>query len=165
MYPFLIIGLLLLGLMSISLVNFITRGVFKGRFVPSEMPLSVNVLRATHLISLALLTEKIVLPFGDLSNILRDSQQGWDLVLSQGIYLSLFFSVVLIVYLILLWFASMAFSLMVKGGSPVINAIEGNISNIILFAGIKIALVIFVKSAIPDLLGTLMPYSNLPVFH
>ncbi|MBN8676645.1 MAG: hypothetical protein J0M29_00380 [Chitinophagales bacterium] len=162
---FLIIGLFLLGMLSISLVSFFTGRKLRGRFASNEVPVSVNVFRGSHLISLALLTEKIALPFGELTNILRNSWQGWDLLIKQGIYLSLFFAIILVVYLVLSWVAAIAFSLMAKGGRLIEEAIEGNISNIMLFAGIQIALVIVVRGAIPDLLSVLIPYPNLPGFH
>jgi hypothetical protein len=162
---FLTIGLFLLGMLSISLVSFFTGRKLKGRFAPSEVPISVNILRVSHMLSLALLIEKIALPFSELSSILRNSLQGWDLMIKQGIYLSLFFAIILVVYLVLSWFGAISFTLFAKGRRPIEDAIEGNISNILLFAGIQIALVVVVRSAIPDLLSVLIPYPNLPGFH
>jgi hypothetical protein len=152
-------------MLSISLVSFFTGRKLKGRFASTEVPVSVNLLRVSHLISLALLTEKIAAPFSELTNILRNSLQGWDLMIKQGIYLSLFFAIILVVYLVLSWFAAISFTMFAKGRRPIEDAIEGNVSNILLFAGIQIALVVVVKSAIPDLLSVLIPYPNLPGFH
>jgi hypothetical protein len=162
---FLIIGLFLLGLLSVSIVSFLYGRKIRGRYAPTEIPLSVNLLRVSHLVTLALMIEKVVAPFTDLSNILRNSLEGWDLILKQGIYLSLFFAIILIIYFILSWFATISFSLIVKGRRPIEDAMDGNISNIILFVGIQIALAIAVKTAIPDVMGMLIPYPNLPVFH
>ncbi len=162
---FLIIGLFLLGMLSISLVSFFTGRKLKGRFASTEVPVSVNLLRVSHLLSLALLTEILAIPFSELSSILRNSFQGWDLLIKQGIYLSLFFAIILVVYLVLSWFAAISFTLFAKGRRPIEDAIEGNVSNILLFAGVQISLVIVIRGAIPDLLGMLIPYPNLPGFH
>lgn len=162
---FLIIGLFLLGILSVSLVNLFTGRKLKGRFSPTEIPLSVNLFRVIHLVTLSLLLEKTASPFTDLSNILRNSLQGWDLVFKQAIYISLFFSIILIIYLILSWSTAVSYTLIAKGRKPIEDAIEGNTSNVILFAGIQITFAIVIKSTIPDLLGTLIPYPMLPVFH
>jgi hypothetical protein len=163
---FSVIGLFILGLLSISLVSFFTSRELKRQLESSDdIPVSVNILRASHLVSLALLVEKISLPFSELSNILLNSLQGWDFLLKLGTYLSLFFAIILIVHITLSWFSSISYSLMTKGRRPVEDANKGRLSNTILFVGIQISLTIAVKSTIPELLEILIPYPNLPIFH
>ena len=162
---FLIISLFLLGFLSVTIVNFVTGRKLKGRYAPTEIPQSINLLRVTHLITLALLLEKISEPFADLSNVLHNSLTGWDLLLKQCVYISLFFTIILVVYLALSWVTSISYSIFTKRLAPLEDAMEGNISNILLFSGIQIALVIVVRSGIPDLLSVLIPYPNLPAFH
>lgn len=165
MNSFLLIGLILTGMLGITVINFFTGRKIKGRFISTEIPVSFNLFRVSHLLTLSILMEKIAIPFNDLSTILHDSFQGWDLWLKLGIYFSLFFAIVLLIYMVISWLCAVSFSIITNGRRPIDDAIEGNVSNIILFAGLQISFTIIVKSAVPDLLSLLISYPNLPVYH
>lgn len=160
-----LIGLLLSGTLFIYILDMFVNSRIKKKLSENEAPITIYILKATLFISGGLLLSEILNPFQTLMKILPTFIAGNDLLLKGTMYYSLFLGILLLVYIIVLWVAILMFGIITKGKNIFIETANNNLSDVLLFSAIFIALIFAVKSGLIPLLDLFIPYPELPIYY
>jgi divalent metal cation (Fe/Co/Zn/Cd) transporter len=116
-------------------------------------------------VSGGLLLSEILNPFQTLMNVLPTFIAGNELLLRAIMYYSLFLGILLLVFIIVLWVSILMFGVISKGKNIFIETANNNLSDVLLFSAIMIALIYAVNSGLIPLLDLFIPYPELPTYY
>jgi hypothetical protein len=160
----LITMLLLCSIIGLSLVNFITNRRLKKFHSGADALQGVSILKATFFVCIGLLISEVGTAGKEVLNFQTLNPVG-GLALFLAGYVSLFFSLALLIALICMWFSRLVFSVFTKGKNIYESAVNSEFANVVMFAGIVICITLVVKPGLSDLLLQAIRYSSTPIFH
>ena len=160
-----LIGLVLSGTLFIYIIDTFVNTRIKKKLSENEAPITIYILKAALFISSGLLLSEILNPFQTLMKVLPSFIAGHDLLLKGIMYYSLFLGILLLVYIIILWVSILMFGVITKGKNIFIETANNNLSDVLLFSAILMALIFAVKSGLIPLLDLFIPYPELPIYY
>jgi len=152
-------------ILCMSVTNRFYYSKIKGRFAVDEIPIGFNLLRASSFIAWGLLISKIPGVFFEVTEILKMSTTGMDLLMMQGIYFSVFLSICIASFVIIAWIASILHSVFLKGSSMIEAAVLNRTSGSILFLGIQLGMSLVTAELLPYLFNMFVSRPNVPMFN
>jgi len=156
--------LLLSGILSLSLINYVTNRRLKKLIKGTDVLLSVNILKAALFFCCGLLISEIGIAGKEVLNF-QAQKPGAELALLLAGYLSLFLLISLMMAFLCIWFSRLIFSTFTKGKDIYMSSANSEIAEVILFVGILSSITFIVKPGLMDLLLHAIQYSTLPIYH
>jgi hypothetical protein len=160
-----LISVVVSGLLTIFILNSIVNSRIKNKISEKETPLAVDILKAILFLSSGLLLSEITTSFQTLTKVLPNSFKGNELLLKEFSYFSIFVGLTLLTTILIIWLSTLMYSLISKGKSIFIEAVNNNFNAIIIFIGLILALTFASKTGLTPLFDQFIPYPSLPIYH
>lgn len=160
-----LISVLASGLLNIFILNAIVNSRIKNKISANETPLAVDILKAILFLSGGLLLSELTNSFQTLTKVLPNAFTGNDLLLKEFSYFSIFLGLTLFITILIVWLSSLMYSLISKGKSIFIEAVNNNLNAIIIFIGLIFALTVAIKTGLTPLFDQFIPYPTMPIYH
>jgi hypothetical protein len=160
-----LISVVVSGLLTIFILNTIVNSRIKNKISEKETPLAVDILKAILFLSSGLLLSEITTSFQTLTKVLPNSFKGNELLLKEFSYFSIFVGLTLLTTILIIWLSTLMYSLISKGKSIFIEAVNNNFNAIIIFIGLILALTFASKTGLTPLFDQFIPYPSLPIYH
>jgi len=160
-----LISVLISGLLAIFILNALVNSRIKNKISENESPFTIDILKAVLFLAGGLLLSEIITSFQTLTKVLPTSFTGNDLLLKEFSYFSIFFGITLLTTITIIWLSTLMYSLISKGKNIFIETANNNLSAVILFCGLILALTIASKSGLTALFDQFIPYPTMPIYH
>jgi len=160
-----LISVLVSGLLLIFILNAIVNSRIKKKISENEIPLAVDILKSILFLSGGILLGEISATFQTLTKILPNSFTGNDLLLKEFSYFSIFLGITILMVILILGLSFLMYNLISKGKNIFFEAANNNLSAVIIFIGLILALTIASKTGLTPLFDLFIPYPTMPVYH
>lgn len=160
-----LISVLVSVLLTMFILNAIVNSRVKNKISELETPITIDVLKAFLFVTSGLLLSESLLSFQTLTKVLNSSYGGSELLMKEFSYFSVFIGITLLTIFLIFWLATLMYSLTSKGKGIFIESANNNLSSVILFCGILLALTLAVKSGLTPLFDYFIPYPTMPIYH
>lgn len=149
---------------SVFLLNGFIKFKLKNKLSENENPISISYFKGILFISLGLLFSELISTFQTLTKILPNQLEGNNLILKEISFYCVFLGINLAIFIVLFWFSTLLFSLVIKGESIFVEVANNNLNSVILFSAILLAFILATKTGITPLLDEFILYPEMPIY-
>lgn len=152
-------------LLTIFILNGIVNSRIKNKISENEIPLAVDILKASLFILGGYLLNESYAAFQTLTKVLANGYPANALLIKEISYFSIFLGLTILYIILIIWLSTLMYSLISKGNSIFIEATNNNLNAVIIFIGLILSLSIASKPGLNTLFDQLIPYPTMPIYH
>jgi len=160
-----LISIIISALLYIFILNSIVNSKLKNKLSEIETPITADLLKGVLFLCGGLMLIEIIESFQTLIKVLASSFSGNDLLIKEFSYFSVFLGISLLTTFVIVWLATLMFSLISNGKNIFIETANNNLNALLLFCGILLALTVAVKPSLSALFDQFIPYPTMPIYH